>query len=76
MMAQPCGMTSGHTTAQYFVQATRRSSLPMEARITVALGWRETTRCGVWSGGMLFLSGWPAGRDFSTQRQGQHPGHR
>src|SRR5437016_6386619 len=46
-MARPLLLTSGHTSAQYSVQATTRSSLPMAARTTVALGCRQTTRCGV-----------------------------
>src|SRR5712664_2846915 len=43
----PPSVTSGHTSAQYLVQATMRSSWPMAARITVALGCRQTTRCEV-----------------------------
>jgi len=35
------------TSVQYFVQATTRSSFPIAARITVALGCRLTTRCGL-----------------------------
>ena len=37
---------SGTTSEQYFVHATTRSSWPTLARITVALGWRQTIRCG------------------------------
>jgi hypothetical protein len=33
---------SGQTSAQYFVQATTRSSLPTAARMTVALGCKDT----------------------------------
>src|SRR5580692_12287735 len=46
-MVAPCLRTSGQTSAQYFVQATTRSSSPTAARITVALGCKDTTRCGV-----------------------------
>ena len=52
MIARPLCTTSGQTSAQYFVQATMRSSLPIAARITVALGCRETIRRGVWSVGI------------------------
>src|SRR5206468_2122944 len=48
-MAHPPLRISGHTSAQYFVQATTRSSMPTAARITLALGWRQTTRRGVLS---------------------------
>ena len=43
----PSPAASGHTSAQYLVQATKRSSLPIAARMTVALGCRLTTRRGV-----------------------------
>src|SRR5579863_6369046 len=46
-MAVPRWVISRQTSAQYFVHATRRLSWPMAARITVALGCKETTRCGV-----------------------------
>ena len=49
MIVCPLRTTSGHTSPQYLVHATIRSSLPIAARITVALGCRETSRCGVWS---------------------------
>ena len=52
-MVAPWLVISGQTSAQYFVQATMRSSLPIAARITVALGCKETTRCGVWSEGTV-----------------------
>src|SRR2546421_11411967 len=44
---RPLLAASGQTSAQYLVQATKRSSLPTSARITVALGCRLTTRRGV-----------------------------
>lgn len=49
MMLRPPFLTSGQTSAQYRVQATTRSSRPSAARMTVALGCRQTTRRGVWS---------------------------
>jgi len=55
MMGRGPAAASGHTSTQYFVQATIRSSFPMAARITVALGWRLTTRRGVWSAGIANL---------------------
>ena len=48
MIARPLA-ASGQTSAQYFVQATRRSSWPRHARITVALGCRLAMRRGMWS---------------------------
>src|SRR5256885_9436962 len=36
-IARPLRTTSGHTSAQYFVHATMRSSLPIAARITEIL---------------------------------------
>ena len=38
---------SGHTSRQYFVQATSEDNLPKSRSITVALGCNETTRFGV-----------------------------
>ncbi len=40
--------TSGQTSAQYLVQATSRSSTPRSRKVSVALGWSETTRRGVY----------------------------
>jgi len=59
-MVVPRFLISGQTSAQYFVQATTRSRRPMAARITVALGCKETIRCGVWSEGTINQSykGW------------------
>src|SRR5580700_4173239 len=39
---------SGATSAQYFVHAITRSSSPIAARMTVALGCRLAMRRGVW----------------------------
>src|SRR6516165_2238558 len=38
--------TSGHTSAQYFVHATTRSSRPRSRMVNVALGCRQATRWG------------------------------
>src|SRR6266849_936427 len=53
--------TSGHTSGQYLVQATTRSSLPIAARITVALGCRQAMRWGEWSESMELILLWPHG---------------
>ena len=45
-MMQPALSTSGQTSTQYLVQATRRSSNPRSRSVTVTLGWSDTTRCG------------------------------
>jgi hypothetical protein len=45
-MMQPVAGTSGQTSTQYLVQATSRSSKPKSRRVTVTLGWSDTTRCG------------------------------
>src|SRR3984957_17623920 len=52
-MVAPWFLMPGQTSAQYFVQATTRWRLPIASRITVALGCKETIRCGLWSGDMI-----------------------
>src|SRR5579864_4061122 len=54
-MMQPVPRTSGQTSTQYLVQATRRSSKPRSRRVTVTLGWSDTTRCGTSFSGMIEL---------------------
>src|SRR5579872_5348308 len=45
-MAMPRSFTAGQISAQYLVQATRRSSTPRRSMIEVIDGCSETTRCG------------------------------
>src|SRR5437660_895504 len=78
MMARGPVAASGHTSTQYFVQATIRSSFPMAARITVALGWRLTTRRGVWSAGIgnLMVQGFGSGGlILAVASEFNHEGH-
>src|SRR5580692_5331691 len=49
-MVRGFAVISGTTSAQYFVQATTRSSSPTAARMTVALGCRQAIRRGVCEG--------------------------
>ena len=47
MIGIPRCFTAGHTSAQYFVQAARRSSSPSLSIVDVIEGCKETTRLGV-----------------------------
>src|SRR6478752_1237800 len=54
-MMQPVLSTSGQTSTQYLVQATKRSSNPRSRNVTVTLGWSDTTRCGIRFSGIIGL---------------------
>src|SRR5437899_392975 len=47
MIGIPRCFTAGHASAQYFVQAARRSSSPSLSIVDVIEGCKETTRLGV-----------------------------
>src|SRR5580693_4769195 len=66
-MIRGCAAISGTTSAQYFVHAITRSSSPIAARMTVALGCRLAMRRGVWEEAINLTL-----RRDPTERQREH----